>query len=155
MYDLITPMPLVNPCDSKGMITDEYIDFLKGSQIQTKGKTLEFEIHSLKQKIYFKVSDNLDQSYTIVGPAHFKNIETQEVVILDIHKPNLSIDMNKIQKATQVDLDSYQCSLKKNNDNCKLYNLINNIVQMNDSSDESDEDPYYRGNIEDFLKNSS
>ena len=155
MYNLLTKVPVSDLIDSKGMITDNQINFLKESQNIIQPKTLEFEINSLKQKVSFKVSSNINQSYIIVGPSHFKNILTKEIVSINIHEPNLLLNSTKFQKATQVDFDYWQSKLKKDNDNCKLYNLINNIVQMNDSSDESDEDPYYRGNIEDFLKNSS
>ena len=152
MYKLLTHIPVPNPSDSKGMITDEYIDFLNGSRMFTKAKTLDFEINSLKKKVSFKVSDIIEQSYLIVGPSHFKDIKTGEIVIHDIHNPSISIDSTKFQKATQVEFDFYQSVLNSNNDNCKLYNLINSIVQMNESDNESDDDPYYRGNINDFLK---
>ena len=92
MYHLLTHVPVPEPSDSKGMITDEYIDFLNGFQTFTQSKNLDFEINSLKQKISFKVSNNINQSYIIVGPSHFKNILTGEIVNIDIHNPSISID---------------------------------------------------------------
>lgn len=151
MYRLNNCIPNIQPCDSKGMITDEYIHFLQGSHIFNQEKHLEFEITSLKYKFSFKVSNSPEESYKIVGPAHFKNIETGDIILLDIHNPGFSVDTSKFKQATQVDFDYYQTKLKKNNDNSKLYNMVQSIIQM-DESDEEDEDPYFRGNIDEYLK---
>ena len=91
-------------------------------------------------------------SYKLVGPAHFKNNENGEVILLDIHNPNFSLDRNKFTQATQVDYDYYQNKLDKNNDNSRLYKIVQEIILLNDSDESDDEDPYFRGNIDEYLK---
>lgn len=151
MYTLITKIPEINPCDSKGMINDEYVKFLKGSYIPNK-KNLEFEIESVNQKFSFKVSESEEISYKVVGPAHFKKKENNEVIILDIHNPNFSLDKNEFTQATQVDYDYYQNKLNKNNDNSRVYKIVQEIILLNESDNSDDEDPYFRGNIDEYLK---
>lgn len=152
MYTLLTKIPAINPCDSKGMINEEYVNFLKGKYLPNNIKNLEFEIDSVNQKFSFKVSESQEMSYKLVGPAHFKNNENGEVILLDIHNPNFSLDRNKFTQATQVDYDYYQNKLNKNNDNSKLYKIVQEIIFMNESDDSDDEDPYFRGNIDEYLK---
>lgn len=151
MYTLITKIPEINPCDSKGMINEDYAKFLKGGYIPNI-KNLEFEIESVNQKFSFKVSECKEFSYKLVGPAHFKNNENGEVIIIDIHNPNFSLDKNKLTQATQVDYDYYQNKLNKNNDNSRVYKIVQEILLLNESDNSDDEDPYFRGNINEYLK---
>ena len=151
MYQINKCIPNMQPHGSKGMITEDYIDFLNDSKSLIQEKYLEFEIISLKYKFSFKVSNNTKESYKIIGNKHFINIETGDIIILDINNPGFLLDASKFKQATQVDFDYYQSKMNKNNDNSKVYNIVQNIIQMDDSEEDDDDDPYFRGNIDDYL----
>ena len=91
---------------------------------------------------------------------HYINKETGELEIvndsdyMDVGLGEFAnVNLSKYRRAEQADFDKYLYESKSLLDNSKVYELALSIKQMIASDDEDDdEDPYYRGNIEEYLK---
>ena len=119
-------------------------------------ETIEFKILQTGQQIEFKLSDNFENKYRAVNKQHYIDLQNNEIV--NINDPVLTNrlfikDDDKLyKKASQCDFDFWMNSNYPESDNGKVYTLISNILEnINDYTDSEDEDPYYRGSIDEFM----
>ena len=123
---------------------------------------IEFENVSSKQKFTFKNSDDMENKYRKVHYKHYIEIETGDFIMIDSEVETRRIfiqntDGKLFRRATQSEMDEWMSVHYPDSDNAKVFNIFKNqnqeIDRMNDlDSDSDDEDPYFRGNIEEYMK---
>ena len=120
--------------------------------------TLEFEHTALKNKIAFKLSEDQEKKYRKVQDMHYLDLETKEIIIINdpVQIKRLMLidtDGKMYKRATQADFDEWMNIKYPDSDNAKVYNLFNEkSVDPFYDSESDDEDPYYRGTMDEFLK---
>jgi hypothetical protein len=137
---------------------------------QTKDMVFKFSdkhLHTINLKDY-----NLTQ-YGSVNPTHHY-FDTKTKTIVNLCQPNNSrifnIDNDGVlyRNATQFEFDRWMSQEFPESDNAKVYKILvgindnyttfeskqnnSNLYSIGDTDSSEDEDPYYRGNIEDFVK---
>ena len=132
------------------------------SNYNPETELIEFENVSSKQKFTFKNSDDMENKYRKVHYKHYIEIETGDFIMIDseVETRRLFIqntDGKLFRRATQSEMDKWMSVHYPESDNAKDFNIFKNqnqeIDRMNElDSDSDDEDPYFRGNIEEYMK---
>jgi hypothetical protein len=135
-------------------------------------KFLDQHLHTINLK-----DSNLTQ-YGSVNPTHHY-FDTKTETIVNLCQPNNSrifnIDNDGVlyRKATQFEFDRWMSQEFPESDNAKVFNILinstivnddnitsdtqmsfqnKNVYSIGDTDSSDDEDPYYRGNLEEYIK---
>ena len=117
--------------------------------------------HFLDVDMEYKINYIGENIYSFVNTKyHYIDVNTNNVIVIDDDVSTRRIfindsDNNLYKKATQFEFDRWMAKEFPSSENALIYNTIIQKIQTikqytDDSSD--DEDPYYRGNIDDFVK---
>ena len=111
-------------------------------------------------KFDYKVSFSGKDTYSFVNPQyHYICTETDDIIVINNEVStqrlfNIDLDNTIYRKATQYEFDKWMNTNYPHSENAHVFKLIFDKINLfmleNDSSDD-DEDPYFRGNIEDFV----
>lgn len=109
----------------------------------------------------YKVGFSGKDIYSLVNPkCHYICTETDEIIVINDNVStqrlfNIDLDNTLYRKATQYEFDKWMNTNYPQSENAHVFKLIFDKINLfmleNDSADEEEEDPYFRGNIEDFV----
>jgi hypothetical protein len=107
----------------------------------------------------YKVSFSGKDTYSFVNPQyHYICTETDDIIVINNEVStqrlfNIDVDNKLYKKATQYEFDRWMNNNYLDSENAHVFKLINDKINgyLNDDDSSDDEDPYYRGSIDDFV----
>ena len=107
----------------------------------------------------YKVSFSGKDMYSFVNPKyHYICTETGDIIVINNEVStqrlfNIDVDNKLYKKATQYEFDRWMNNNYLDSENAHVFKLINDKINgyLNDDDSSDDEDPYYRGSIDEFV----